>query len=80
MKWFAATLIGFVLIGCGDTTTDDDTVEPVACIESLFCCEYTCTTQAVMDERGPDPCDCETDPEPPMGTCESVDGQCVFVE
>jgi len=64
------------LMGC----EDPDEPPEIECIESLFCCEYTCTTQAVIDERGPDPCDCDGDPAAPEGECTAVEEECVFVE
>jgi len=71
-----------ILIGC--TEAEEPTEAPedppaLECIESMYCCAYTCSTQAMIDERGPDPCDCDGEPEEPEGECTAVEGECQFV-
>ena len=51
--------------------------EPV-CIENVWCCSYTCSTEQEVEDRGPDICDCAAldDLVPPEGTCSALDGAC----
>jgi hypothetical protein len=52
--------------------------EETQCVESLYCCSYTCVTEQEDIERGPDGCDClpESEPTAPEGTCSAVEGVC----
>ncbi len=52
--------------------------EELLCIESVWCCSYTCASEQEVEDRGPDNCDCATDNElePPEGTCMEMDGVC----
>jgi len=48
------------------------------CIESFYCCNYTCVTEQEIKERGPDVCACREGPgaAQPEGSCMAVDGKC----
>ena len=52
--------------------------EELVCIESVWCCSYTCGSEQDVEDRGPDNCDCVIDDElePPEGTCMAMDGEC----
>ena len=67
-----------LLICLTSCVAQEETPVEIECVESLYCCAYTCVSEEEVEERGPDPCDCEPDTNlsPPDGACSAVDGVC----